>query len=86
MDEKKNISEGNVSKQCLSIGAVADYLGLTVSTVYRLVKRGAIPGFKVGGQWRFTQENLEAWIVDRMTIERLKAENRQRHSPDERST
>lgn len=74
-----------MEKPCLSIDEVAKYLGLTVSTVYRLVKRGAIPGFKVGGQWRFTQDNLEAWIVDRMTIERLKAENRQHRSPDQRS-
>ena len=74
-----------MEKSCLSIGEVAKYLGLTVSTVYRLVKRGAIPGFKVGGQWRFAQDNLEAWIVDRMTIERLKAENRQDGPSDQRS-
>ena len=80
-----SLHDANLNKQCLSIGEVAKYLGLTVSTVYRLVKRGAIPGFKVGGQWRFAQDTLEAWIVDRMTIERLNAENRQRRSPDERS-
>ena len=74
-----------MEKSCLSIGEVAKYLGLTVSTVYRLVKRGAIPGFKVGWQWRFTQDNLEAWIVDQMTIERLKAENRQGRLPGQRS-
>ncbi len=74
-----------MEKQCLSISEVAKYLGLTVSTVYRLVKRGAIPGFKVGGQWRFAQDSLEAWIIDRMTIERLKAEDRQDRSQDPRS-
>ena len=74
-----------MEKSCLSISEVAKYLGLPVSTVYRLVKRGAIPGFKVGGQWRFTRENLEAWIVDQMTIERLKAENRQGRLPGQRS-
>ena len=73
-----------MEKQCWSIGEVAKYLDLTVSTVYRLVKRGAIPGFKVGGQWRFSRENLEAWIADRMTIERLKAENRQGRPTDQR--
>ena len=80
-----SMPDANLNKPCVSIGEVANYLGLTVSTVYRLVKRGAIPGFKVGGQWRFTQDNLEAWIVDRMTIERLKAENRQHRSPGQRS-
>ena len=66
-----------MDQQCLSIQEVAKYLNLTTSTIYRLVKRGAVPGFKVGGQWRFTRDNLEAWIIDQVMIERLKAEHRQ---------
>ena len=85
MDDNRNISEGKISKQCLSIGEVATYLDLTVSTVYRLVKRGAVPGFKVGGQWRFSRDKLEAWITEQMTIKRLKAETRQSHPTDQRS-
>lgn len=58
----------------LSIGEAARWLGVAPRTVYRLVQGGRLPGFKVGRQWRFNQEMLEAWIEDRVMAERLKAE------------
>jgi len=44
----------------------AEYLGLHFITVYRLVKKGQLPGFKVGGQWRFKKELLDAWISNKV--------------------
>ena len=60
----------------LSIGEVAETLGVNATTVYRLAQKGALPGFKVGSQWRFSGEQLESWIADQVTIEWLKAEDR----------
>jgi len=40
----------------------AKYLGLHLITVYRLIKKGELPGFKVGGQWRFKKDVLDEWI------------------------
>lgn len=34
---------------------VASLLQVHVRTVYRLVRRGAIPGRKLGGSWRFSK-------------------------------
>ncbi|MBF4259740.1 DNA-binding protein, partial [Vibrio anguillarum] len=31
-------------------------------TAYRLASEGKLPGFKVGGSWRFKMEDLETWI------------------------
>jgi excisionase family DNA binding protein len=42
----------------------AKYLSLHLITVYRLVKKGKLPGFKVGGQWRFKRDLLDEWIAD----------------------
>lgn len=50
----------------LSIEGVAHYFGVAPSTVYRLAQRGLLPGFKIGGQWRFSERILEAWIVDQV--------------------
>ena len=63
-------------KRCLSIKAVARRLGVHDSTVYRLVREGELPGFKVGGQWRFSEERMESWIEGRVAAEGLKAEPR----------
>jgi len=59
----------------LTVEEVARRFVVTASTVYRLAQRGILPGFKVGGQWRFSQEMLESWVVDRITVERLKMED-----------
>ncbi len=61
-----------IQKSYISVEEVAKRFGLTASTVYRLAQRGAIPAFKIGGQWRFSHDMLESWVADRMTVERLK--------------
>lgn len=32
-------------------------------TVYRLAQQGEIPGFKLGGTWRFRRSELDRWIA-----------------------
>ena len=46
----------------MTVRDVAGYLNVDEQTVYRLVKRGGLPGFKVAGTWRFRQCDLEEWI------------------------
>ncbi|MCA2454520.1 MULTISPECIES: methylation-associated defense system helix-turn-helix domain-containing protein MAD1 [Vibrio] len=48
--------------QILTLNEVAAYLKLAEKTAYRLASEGKLPGFKVGGSWRFKREDLEAWI------------------------
>ncbi len=60
----------------LSIEDVARRFGVNTTTVYRLAQRGALPGFKVGAQWRFSLDLLESWMADQVTLEWLQAENR----------
>ena len=42
---------------------VAEYLKVTERTIYRLAAAKKIPGFKVGGMWRFRQSDIDAWIA-----------------------
>lgn len=51
-----------MSQGVLTIREVAEYLKVNEKTVYSLAQKRRIPGFKVGGQWRFRREDLEAWI------------------------
>lgn len=46
----------------LTIQEVAAYLKLNEKTAYRLASEGKLPGFKVGGSWRFKRVDLEKWI------------------------
>jgi excisionase family DNA binding protein len=51
-----------MTDQILTLKDVAIYLKLTDKTAYRLASEGKLPGFKVGGSWRFKREDLDAWI------------------------
>ena len=46
----------------LTVETVAKRFGVNATTIYRLVKRGKLPGFKVGNQWRFSEVRLKEWI------------------------
>lgn len=54
--------------QILTLKEVAAYLKLAEKTAYRLASEGKLPGFKVGGSWRFKREDLESWIQDQKEL------------------
>ena len=39
----------------LTVKELSEYLKLNEKTAYRLAAKGEIPGFKVGGSWRFNK-------------------------------
>ena len=41
---------------------VAEELGLSLTTVYNLLRAGKLPGFKVGKSWRIPKDALERVI------------------------
>ena len=45
-------------KKILTATEVAKYLRIHPYTVKRLAREGQLPGFKVGGQWRFSSEKI----------------------------
>lgn len=50
--------------EILTLKEVAEYLKLAEKTAYRLAAEGKLPGFKVGGSWRFKRQDMESWIED----------------------
>jgi len=48
----------------MTIKEVSEYLKLTEKTAYRLAAEGKIPGFKVGGSWRFRSEDIVNWTKE----------------------
>jgi len=51
-----------MTDEILTLKEVADYLKLAEKTAYRLAAEGKLPGFKVGGSWRFKKKDIEKWI------------------------
>lgn len=55
-----------MQENLLTLEQVAQYLRIDKFTVYRLVTQGKIPAFKVGNQWRFKRNMVEAWLESNM--------------------
>jgi excisionase family DNA binding protein len=53
----------------LTTAQVADYLKVDKFTVYRLVTQKNIPAFKVGNQWRFSKDMIDAWLLKNSNID-----------------
>ena len=53
-----------MTDQILTLKEVAAYLKLAEKTAYKLAAEGKLPGFKVGGSWRFKREDVLQWIEE----------------------
>lgn len=42
------------------------YLKMSKPTLYRHVRQGVIPAFKVGGAWKFHKISLDDWVQQRV--------------------
>lgn len=53
-----------MTDEILTLKEVAAYLKLAEKTAYKLAAEGKLPGFKVGGSWRFKREDVQNWIEE----------------------
>jgi excisionase family DNA binding protein len=47
----------------LTLPQAAALLNTSPRTLYRLLEKGKVPGFKLGGQWRVTESELRKWMA-----------------------
>ena len=53
---------------------IARYLNVDKFTVYRLITQKKIPAFKVGNQWRFKQEMIDDWLMEKANIKKTRSD------------
>jgi excisionase family DNA binding protein len=46
----------------MTVKDLSAYLNMKEKTIYKLAAEGTLPGFKLGGSWRFRLSEIEAWI------------------------
>lgn len=61
-DKKQAGKSMNDEPDIMTIQEVAKYLRLNEKTTYRYAALGTIPGFKIGGAWRFRRSQIVQWI------------------------
>ena len=56
------------NQNIMTIKQVAEYLKVSRRTIYKLVKEGTIPTFKIMNMWRFEQSQIDQWIREKSDI------------------
>jgi excisionase family DNA binding protein len=51
-----------VTDRLLSVDEIAIFLGVKRDTVYKLIDRNSLPGFKVGRLWKFRRAEIDTWL------------------------
>lgn len=48
--------------EIMTLRELAEVLRIAPSTVYRELKAGTLPGFKVARDWKFARTDIQRWI------------------------
>jgi two-component system probable response regulator PhcQ len=65
---------GDEPANLLTLEQIASYLNINKFTIYRLINQKKMPAFKVGNQWRFKQEMIDAWLMAKANIRKKKSD------------
>jgi excisionase family DNA binding protein len=53
--------EGQAPRKILTVSDLSEYLQIHRTTIYRMLKEGRLPAFRVGSDWRFSLDAIEQW-------------------------
>src|SRR5579872_5562437 len=51
------------NNRILTVSELAEHLNVHRITIYRLLKNGSLPGFKIGRVWRFDLDEISNWMA-----------------------
>ena len=57
-------------REFLTVREVCELLRIHPTTVYKLVKQGKIPSFRIGSYWRFRTDVIERCMAEKSTYAR----------------
>ena len=48
----------------MTVRDLSDYLHVHTSTIYRMLRQGEIPAFRIGSDWRLNIESVDRWCSE----------------------
>ena len=57
-------AKSNTKVQILNVSELSKYLRIHKTTIYRMLREGRLPGFRIASDWRFSVEAIEQWQRD----------------------
>ena len=56
----------NETKQVMDIKELLTYLGIGKSKIYSLIRQKKIPASRIGRQYRFSKDVVDAWLKEKI--------------------
>ena len=53
-------------KQVMDIKELSNYLGIGKSKIYSLIRQKKIPASRIGRQYRFSKDVVDAWLKEKI--------------------
>jgi len=53
----------------LTVAELSEYLQIHRTTIYRMLRQGKLPGFRIGSDWRFSLDAIEQWQREQTKID-----------------
>ena len=52
-------------QEVLTVKDVCDLLRVHPSTLYKMIKEGKVPTFRIGSKWRFRKDAILRWMAEK---------------------
>jgi excisionase family DNA binding protein len=52
----------------MTVREVSEYLRVSRQTLYRMLRRGDIPAFRIGADWRFNIKAIARWRLQQQNL------------------
>ncbi|MCX5782631.1 MAG: helix-turn-helix domain-containing protein [Elusimicrobia bacterium] len=62
----ENRIQQNEVKEVMDIKELSEYLGIGKSKIYNLIRNKKIPASRIGRQYRFSKEVIDAWLKEKI--------------------
>ena len=53
-----------MQKEIMNVSELAEYLGVSRSKIYKLIRDKKIPASKIGRQYKFSKQVVDAWLKE----------------------
>lgn len=60
--------------EILTMKEICDLLKVHPSTIYKLIKQGEIPAFRIGSEWRFRRDTMLRLLSEKSNVSRVKSQ------------
>jgi len=60
-----------MQKEIMNVSELAEYIGVSKSKIYKLIRDKKIPASKIGRQYKFSKQVIDSWLKENIITSSL---------------